>query len=136
MTKNIRLILLLAFFSLVYAQEKSIIHIQNSDQEQVPFVVEVVTEPKDQMKGLMYRSRGPSPVSGTGPSDDASAYMKVAVITASSLLSQKHCFKNQPRPPESAHYFLSADVAAVAPESSLEVRLSYAENGMLNHMRV
>lgn len=59
MSKNIRLILLLASFSLVYAQEKSIIHIQNSDQERVPFVVEVVTEPKDQMKGLMYRKTMP-----------------------------------------------------------------------------
>ena len=78
------------------------------------------------LKGLLYRSRGPSPVNGVAPSDDASPYMKVAVIPASNLLSQKHCFKNQPRPPEKSYYFLSAEPAVVASGTSLEIRVSYA----------
>ena len=87
------------------------------------------------LKALMFRSHRISPESGAaGQSGDTSGYMKVAVISASSLLSQKHCFRNQPPPPGGC-YFLSAEVAVVTSEAPVELRLSYAaDDTILNRV--
>ena len=93
------------------------------------------------LKGLLLSrtssGRGTSPVDGTTASTSTSPIMKVAVIRASNLLAQKHCFTTQPRPPESSYYYLSADQnqklvtadlseAAAAEGVPIELRLSYA----------
>lgn len=96
----------------------------------------VQTAVRKMLTGLLYRSRRLSPVNGVGPSDDAAPFMKVAVIPASNLLLQKHCFKNQPRPPEKSYYFLSAELAVLAPDTPLELRVSYAaDDNALECMR-
>jgi len=93
------------------------------------------------LKGLLLSRTssggGTSPVAlgGATVSTSTSPIMKVAVIRASNLLAQKHCFTTQPRPPESSYYYLSADQKlataglsepAAAESVPRELRLSYA----------